>query len=205
MHCRTTRYRVYSQNQHISVDGEFSFTVYKKNQLTPKCCRHICTNIFLFLLLNLYIDSSVCSLCIFPAPVLLRSPPRWQPLYCIVTYLPWYFLDWRFDRVATRHSHCDLSADPDRCLLIPPAMLSCPPPDPRPLPGPLHFLSSSSPCLCCMVSAFWMLATNILKVFVWFVTFYCRRSPRDNVCWFSTKALTFHIYWMWISIKGDCI
>lgn len=29
MHCRTTRYRVYSQNQHISVDGELSFTVYK--------------------------------------------------------------------------------------------------------------------------------------------------------------------------------
>lgn len=46
-------------------------------------------------------------------------------------------------------------------------------------------------------SAFWMLATNILKVFVWFVTFYCRWSPRDKC------KLIFHLK-HWHSIFIGC-
>lgn len=45
--------------------------------------------IFFFFLWNLYIHCSVRLLCIF----WLQScrGPRWDPMYCIATYLPWYF------------------------------------------------------------------------------------------------------------------
>lgn len=74
--------------------------------------------------------------------------------------------------------------------------LSCPhPSSPRSSSLPLLVLSLS--LLHGVDSAFWMLATNILKVFVWFVTFYCRRSPRDKC------KLIFHLK-HWHSIFIGC-
>lgn len=143
MHYRTTKYRVYSQNTHISIDSESLFTVYN-NTSWHQNVRHIWYTVWIldlfFFLWNLYIYSSVRLLCIFLASVLWRCKmgSHVLPPTCLG------ILDWRkcCDCVAMTQPSWPLSGPP-----LPSSQLFT---DPTCLA-----MSLSSLCLSLCLSAAW--------------------------------------------------
>lgn len=127
MHYRTTKYRVYSQDKHISIDGE-SLTVYNNTSWRQNVTTYLiyCMNIGSFFSYGtcIYTVVYVYYVCFGFGLVEIPAKMGSHVLYChllalvfwtgasAVIVLPWC-------------SHRDLSADPGTCLLIPLASL-CP-------------------------------------------------------------------------------
>lgn len=105
MHYRTTRHQVYSQIQHISADREFlSLTVYNSTSWRQNVADFFDIQyvniqdlgvgflvVFFFTVIGL-VYTVVCVSGVFlKLPARRRTSTRWDSVYCIVTYLPWYF------------------------------------------------------------------------------------------------------------------
>lgn len=91
-------------------------------------------------------ESVVCVYNVFLwLPSCRQSSTRWQPVYCIVTYLPWYF---RLALWLCHDAAIVTSPQTPTCLLLP---LLCSVP----------FLAASFQMLHGVDMAFWMLATRI--------------------------------------------
>lgn len=169
-------------NKHISVHGEALslFTIIPADAKMLQTYLIYCINIgsffFFFLSLNLYIYSSVCLLCIFRLPS-CRDPHRDGSPRIVLSPTCLGISDWRCD--------CVIMTQPLWPLCRPQQLFT----DPTCYALSLSSLSVSL-SLHGVDMAFWMLATNILSLWVICTLFFLVCHLVKDVSWFSTE-----IYW----------
>lgn len=182
MHSRTTTYRVYSRKQTHLSRWWSSFTVYNNTSWRQNVADifdilyKYWIFFFFFLSLNLYIYSSVCLLCIFRLPS-CRDPHRDGSPRIVLSPTCLGISDWRCD--------CVIMTQPLWPLCRPQQLFT----DPTCYALSLSSLSVSL-SLHGVDMAFWMLATNILSLWVICTLFFLVCHLVKDVSWFSTE-----IYW----------
>lgn len=126
----------------------------------------------------------VCVYSVFlKLPARKQTSTRWECVYCIVTYLPWYF---RLALWLCRRSHRDLAADSNRYLLTWTLPLLCYVP----------FLTISFQVLHGVDMAFWTLAICILNLRKLLYSLLLACHLVDYVSWFFFSTWTIDISYL---------